>query len=558
MTDPDNKDPWKSSIINRIHRIEVIGLLLFSIYSLNEVFNLKSINDVMHLTGVAIAKEPFLTEQDQPIDQFQALEEKMLKNFEAKLSEIVSVELERTMHLQNYQKIQQNTISKNAVSISKVGLNYSKLQDTGHLQLKKNIPERSLLDIEEDINHPNQKKRSFVQYLPKLHRMLKSNNTEQNGTATKAEGEVEAFCNESDAFLFQVDIQLDDNPNQTSWELIEQQSGVVVANQSYENGLNTSDFTFQECFVQGKYKFTIFDSEDDGIDCENTANCYNVSVDNEIIDSNGMGMNEPFRKKSVQSFDSSSPYCLVGSMFLLEAQSDFDMSRWTLMETIVKENVHLELFPIEKNQNFTQAYFACLFPGIYDLSTTHEDNNKLSCQGESCYRVSVDNVVLSFENENLPVLPIAHSFYVSNRGLVRERHCQKLPLISPINKINEFIYDERVARIMNVIQSFSNLEHFLDLYSHRYMAACFILFDDALEVLPQDDLIERYILSLFLYSTNQKPELLLPEETCDYDKVSCNDAGRIIEIDWCKSIPNYYNRFIRKLSLTLCTWFLLA
>ena len=71
-------------------------------------------------------------------------------------------------------------------------------------------------------------------------------------------------CDEN---LFQLNLQLDGYPSETSWELIDSVDKSLIAYESYEEA---ETFSFQNsttCISDGSYMFTIFDSRGNGICC---------------------------------------------------------------------------------------------------------------------------------------------------------------------------------------------------------------------------------------------------------------------------------------------------
>ena len=110
--------------------------------------------------------------------------------------------------------------------------------------------------------------------------------------------------------------------------------------------------------------------------------------------------------------------------------------------------------------------------------------------------------------------------------------CEELPILSPSNHLNDFTYDERVDRTLAVIRTLSSTESLNNHDSPQYKAACWILFDDILEISTTDGLfIERYVLAVLLYSTFQSEQTLLSMNTCDHEVVTCDNNGHISGID---------------------------
>jgi len=49
-------------------------------------------------------------------------------------------------------------------------------------------------------------------------------------------------------------------------------------------------------------------------------------------------------------------------------------------------------------------------------------------------------------------------------------------------------------------------------------------------------MLQRYLIAVFLYSTNLNAEVVLPPDICDYFSIECDDQGHVIEIDFSKYI----------------------
>jgi len=151
------------------------------------------------------------------------------------------------------------------------------------------------------------------------------------------------------------------------------------------------------------------------------------------------------------------------------------------------------------------------------------------------------------QNESAPDLLVSMNMFesksindstISNeRNLVQSNSssltfCDALPFLSPINSINNFQYDERVDRIMNQILAMSSKELLEDHHTPQYKTACWILFDDKLQMEPTNHLfIQRYVLSLIIFSNqNKKTTQLIPLEICDFSRFVCNSERQVTKI----------------------------
>ena len=113
----------------------------------------------------------------------------------------------------------------------------------------------------------------------------------------------------------------------------------------------------------------------------------------------------------------------------------------------------------------------------------------------------------------------------SESGLCRER-----PLLSPLNHLNSFQYNDRVQKIMNILHTVSTPASLSNFESTEYKAACWLLFDDDVSISAHDEhLIQRYIMAVFLYATNQNLEML-QVDVCHTKGIGCNNQGQIMNI----------------------------
>lgn len=125
--------------------------------------------------------------------------------------------------------------------------------------------------------------------------MLIVNNA--NGSDTLQQNFVLNFANNE----MVVALQLDDYPEETSWEITDQQGNIVASGAGYgvPNQLVADSF----CLANGCYTFTIYDSYGDGICCGFGSGYYNL-IDSTVVLTNGgnFGSSESF------------PFCLNASL----------------------------------------------------------------------------------------------------------------------------------------------------------------------------------------------------------------------------------------------------
>ena len=342
------------------------------------------------------------------------------------------------------------------------------------------------------------------------------------------------FCNGT---LFRLDLALDSYPNETSWELVNEQTNTTIAQQSYGKEDEDAFFSHEECLELSSYSFSLFDSFADGIDCNNTVSCYNVSLDNEIVD-----IGVPFDDEITYGYNLSS-LCPPDSLYsvFLQVQFDYDTNPyilWELRDDISDETYFLEP-TLNLNDEFANTYHTCLIPGIYSFEMLTTDRNATNCaefaEFDDCYRILVDHEIVIRGSDFPDDGEVAHSISISIAGNAIERKCHLHPLLSPMNYFNDFNYKQTLGNNMQIFLAISSMDTLKNFYTPQYKAACWILFDDVMQLSFDDkSLVERYILAVLLYSTNQSPEILLPSNICNFRGIICNTQGYIVDIDLCK------------------------
>lgn len=111
-------------------------------------------------------------------------------------------------------------------------------------------------------------------------------------------------------------------------------------------------------------------------------------------------------------------------------------------------------------------------------------------------------------------------------------HCDSLPILSPVSDISNFTLDERAHSILHMIYALSSAEALDDHDSPQYQSACWILFDDKLQISPGNHLmIQRYVMAVIIHALRSDVRgPPLPLNTCDHPIVKCNDEEQIIGI----------------------------
>ena len=337
---------------------------------------------------------------------------------------------------------------------------------------------------------------------------------------------VEFICNGT---IFRLDVLLDWDRQQTSWELRDVKEGTIVDNASYEETGQRQLVHKEICVEPGPYVFTLYDSGGGGIDC-GLNSCYNISIDNNMVI-----QGSTFREQISHRFDSSpSSLCLIHSTFLLELRLDQNHSNFNsyVHNEVTGDTFNLIETPI-RNDNYTNSFYACLLPGIYAMDRLHLDNFPVSgCGSSDCFQVSINNGIIANGNDFLSL--VQFRFSLSINFIAGQRYCHRSPFLSFLDIVEKFPWNKQSSRIMNDIRSLSSHETLSNIQTPQYKAACWKLYDDnTMNASIEDEFtLERYALGVFLSSTNQDAEMMLSGDSCDLDGITCDDMGHIVEINW--------------------------
>ena len=394
--------------------------------------------------------------------------------------------------------------------------------------------ETSIVPSEEPFISTNNRARKFdrneINIRPFLQDKLSSSAEVESSNAhdRRLESKFSATACNPNATKFQLELKLDDSPDQTDWKLIHDHTNEIIASGMYTSADSGKTIDVLECIEPGPYTFELHDSDGNGISCAGSIGCYTIFIDNHKIEASS------FNTKIEHSFDSTSR-CPIDSTFVLQFLQNTMGKRimWRLIGHNHEFETEFNLNIIDDrgnpfDENVRQSYFACLPAGVYSLEVFDPVLETESCgDASSCYRVFIndehfiDRRELSTRNKV--------NFYISKFGTVRERICSEQPHLAPANYVNDFIYDERIEQILDVIYSMSSVEQLRSPDTDQYKATCFIAFDDDSEIMLEN-IMERYAMAVFIYSAKSFPEVELPANQCDDDRVLCNDEGRIIHI----------------------------
>lgn len=355
--------------------------------------------------------------------------------------------------------------------------------------------------------------------------------------------------------LFHFEINLDQYADETYWELATENPDNVFLTKKYTLDSSFTTVTYEKCLNEGRYFFTLYDSWSDGIDCGKES-CFKIRLNNILIYSD-----IPFRgNKITQVFDSTDK-CALGYTFEVEDSRGHAIpdNSWSLSQIIHDDiNEAVELIRDTEKSNET-VFSACVRVGTYLLQ-----GNDINCG--NCYNIFINGELVK-HGKNF-VGTDSHKIIVSPLGKGYEQHCDKVPLISPSNAVNNFVYDEVIERKLEAIYSLTSIETIShDPTSAQYKAACWIIFDDKVAfeneqnsigaVATDDDFIQRYILAVFLFATEQNIEKL-HVRTCDFasKRVICNEEERITELNFQQStsmgfIPSELHRLLNLEMLNL-------
>lgn len=224
------------------------------------------------------------------------------------------------------------------------------------------------------------------------------------------------------------------------------------------------------------------------------------------------------------------PFC-SDSVFFFHTHLDIqDPNTNVQLRDDTSDNVY-ELQPISnQNTTFRNTYSACLLSGIFFFDITYGGGDGSPCANvENCYDIFINDTLI-IQGDTFSDAA-SYSFFISNQGIVRERLCHKLPMLSSVNRFDSFIQSEREDNIVTKLISVSSLRSLSNHRSPQYKAACWILFDDELQISSENSfLIERYVLALMFYSMSADAELFIPLNICNADGIQCDDEGLITQI----------------------------
>ena len=355
--------------------------------------------------------------------------------------------------------------------------------------------------------------------------------------------ESDTFCNDT---LFRLELQLDDFAWQTSFILMNTETGNIIANKTFNENDSFKDTTFEICLIDGPYLFMLIDLWADGIKCSKSFSdglpCYNIYMNDELAIPGS-----PFHTfMNSHEFDTRS-LCLTDNLVIYELNIDIANMQAEEISTVhpkitntqTKEEV--KFLPVSaQNENVNKtSFFQCLPPSMYDLKLSFSEiDREFSCDGP-CFTISVnDKIIIQGKNSFESAF---HRFFITVDGVGREQTCRSNPPLAPVNKLGRFAFDERVSNILDVLQALSNVQDIYTRGTSQNQAACYILNDDPLQIHVEDPmLIQRYALAVFLFSINEKAEVQISLNACVNNKIGCNEQGDIDSLVWSEYIKSVY------------------
>ena len=244
----------------------------------------------------------------------------------------------------------------------------------------------------------------------------------------------------------------------------------------------------------------------------------------------------------LSTFDPNLSMCPISQKdtFVFHVQHDLNATgaSWHLLD--LKSSNTISLAPLSGDSSFnsTASFFACLTPGMYKFSIFHNITQKTSCESSDyCYQIAINDV--SIVEKKSFVETFDHDILITTNGEGHELQCLKEPILSPSDPSEPNVIDVEIANKLDIIMSLTSSERLQNTKSPQYRAACLLLYDDRVVSADEVDyLIERYTLTLFLYTTQQEDEILklFGRETCDV--MQCNNEGYISMIDSSKCDAN--------------------
>ena len=512
MTAPNNDcindTKWKGNVSARVRRVEII-IFVITISFVSILSHAILIHSSQRELQVALSSLLDVQQSISSLSGTQVVLQKQIEIINAKISEKKLKLTKPTKH-----------IIQSSPTKHRKGYSSSKdfpLTSTSSVKPK---PKQNADDDDDDVivaslYHPKTGSRKMK---------LQNNSTK---TTTSCTGT-----------FFRLELQLDENPKQTSFVLMNMDTRDTVANVSFNESDSIQNTIFETCLEDGRYQFKLQDSVGDGIECFDSFDglpCYNIYLNH------GLAIpGRPFQHSlRTHEFDTRS-LCFEGNEVVIEINFDNERTRAegiTVIENITnirtRKAVNMSLAPgQDRNNTNKKSIFKCLTPSTYIVKLRSESGRPIICDGP-CFTISVNNKIIIQGKESFS--STEHEFFITIDGIGRELTCTSNPLLSPISSKSHSTFDERVSKIIDVVQALSDPHAIFTRGSSQYKATCYILYDDPLEAQAENTmLLQRYALAVLLYSTNEMTEVHIALDVCFNDKIKCNAQGEVISVEWSK------------------------
>lgn len=179
---------------------------------------------------------------------------------------------------------------------------------------------------------------------------------------------------------------------------------------------------------------------------------------------------------------------------------------------------------IEKEMDSFEKNIEDKYTPIISTSLLSEKN---SIEGSIVY--DVPDKELSFDQRRLDGFTSIHYL------------CRTVPILSPMNEMNGFNYDEKMQEVLSIINAISAQDALRDFDSPQYQAACLVLYSDLLHSVEDKLIIQTYALAVLFFSVNKKAEnigsdvvvqFLSPSNICNASHYDCDEENQVTRIDF--------------------------
>ena len=420
-------------------------------------------------------------------------------------------------------EVVQNELFEKNIKLGEYGsmrINEKKYEHGNAVRFKKN--KNKVIKNNQTMQHSNHNIEQVI-YIPRppkklsFYQEIQSSNSKKKETLIKTRN-LRILENFTDYNRFELSLQVDITPHETSWELVDMATQNLIRSESYRT---TKAFSLQPELIyikDGSYQFKIFDSNRNGI-CRGLKNCspYNISINDDMIIEGS-----DFGSEQSHTFSIIDTTICVGNLLVLYRETNFSFELIDLQsnEVLVHKSHQIS------NSSSPQRDAFCVDDGTYMFSTFKNETNGYN---DRFMNISV-NGKLFFEKK---YQSLRYTFVIID-GEAQKFLCYNNPYLEPFNSITgNTDYDERIAELLNMLYTVSSYDDIHNIETPQYKAACYILYDDDAQMTIYNKVVvERYSLYLFLLSTKWlKHQRAIPNNFCDLDVVECKD-DHIIELNF--------------------------